>query len=944
MTHRPLKTQILWLILVPTLLLCLILAILLSRQHINHTEAFINQRGSAISSQLALLSQLAVKRNDTEVLPELLYRFLGEPYVRALAIHLEAGAGREARLFSAGPPMQALPREVNPAQLQPQRLNLDGLIRHRHPIPAENEGASPGWVEVELTSSPHLVLQYESLLISLLLLVLGGGLCGLLARRFYLRLSQPLGEITRTVEALGRDELDQKLPAFQNRELNLLAQSVNRTAESLQQTQSDTHAYLEQSTRDLRETLETIEVQNIELNMARKKALEASRIKSEFLANTSHEIRTPLNGILGFTNLALKTRLNEQQHDYLLTIRNSSQHLLTVINDILDFSKLESGKLTLDYAPLSLRTTLEEATTILAPGAHEKQLELITLIDPKVPLRLLGDALRLKQVVTNLVSNAIKFSHRGNIILGVTLLEQNETQAKLRFSVSDQGPGLTRDQQEQLFQAFNQADNSSSRAHGGTGLGLVICKGLVERMEGEIGVDSQPEQGARFWFNARLGIAKQSPPDEPPAPLKGQTLVICGANPKTREQLAQLVHQGQGQSEQYETPYDLFPRLREAPPGRQRPRLAVLDIAPDEQNLNPQLLARLAQQLAEEFDCALVACCTPAQRRFVQGEQPESPIHFAIKPITQENLLETLTQALGITQTLLPKEQASDHKETDARAQAKILVVDDNPANLQLACELLQDLDTQVYQAQSGTEALELCRQEYFDLIFMDIQMPGMDGIETTRQLRREHSERRTPIIALTAHSMTEEKSNLLIAGMDDCVTKPVIESQLAHIINRWVQLSGRQSVVAGQGNQRPRPLDAQHPPNTRDKDPGPVDIPLSLKLANHKPTLARDMLAMLLDSLESERESLEQAFAARDFPLLQERVHRLYGSSCYCGVPRLKRLSGLLDKILQNGQFDQVRSPLSALDREMAEILKWAQERPDWETLFEERQSDPVE
>lgn len=820
MTHRPLKTQIICLILVPTLLLCLVLAALLSRLHISHTEAFINQRGSAISSQVALISQLAVKRNSIDVLPDLLYRFLGEPYVRALAVHLEPSADQEAQLINAGPPMRALDEPVNPTQLQPQLLTVDGLIRHRYPIPPEAGGVSPGWVEVELTSSPQLVLRYESLLISLLLLVLGGSLCGLLARRFYLRLSQPLGQITRAVEALRQDNLNQHLPPFKNRELNLLGQSVNRTAESLQQTQSDTHAYLEQSTRDLRETLETIEVQNIELNMARKKALEASRIKSEFLANTSHEIRTPLNGILGFTNLALKTRLDEQQHDYLLTIRNSSQHLLTVINDILDFSKLESGKLTLDYAPLSLRATLEEATTILAPGAHEKQLELITLIDPKVPMQLLGDALRLKQIVTNLVSNAIKFSDRGDVVLSVKLLERSETQAKLRFSVSDQGPGLSPEQQEQLFQAFNQADNSSSRPHGGTGLGLVICKGLVERMGGEIGVDSQPEQGARFWFNARLGIAKPSQPEPPSAPLQGQTLLICGTNPHTREQLAQLVGQEQGKSEQYQNAYDLFPRLRENPQDPRRPRLVLFDIASDEQNLKPQLLGRMARQLAEEFDCALVICCTPAQRRFAQSEQPGAPLHFAIKPITKANLLDTLTQALGITREPYPQEPASGQEQTATRAQAKVLVVDDNPANLQLASELLQDLDTQVYQAQSGPEALKLCREEDFDLIFMDIQMPGMDGIETTRRLRQEHTEQRTPIIALTAHSMTEQKSNLLIAGMDDCVGKPVSEAQLAHIINRWVQLSGCEPVVPGPGNPQTQPLDAQHQPDNREKTP----------------------------------------------------------------------------------------------------------------------------
>lgn len=286
----------------------------------------------------------------------------------------------------------------------------------------------------------------------------------------------------------------------------------------------------------------------------------------------------------------------------------------------------------------------------------------------------------------------------------------------------------------------------------------------------------------------------------------------------------------------------------------------------------------------------------------------------------------------------------SNRNMTGTKAQTKILVVDDNAANLLLASDMLQNPGTQVYQAQSGSKALELCRQEHFDLIFMDIQMPGMDGIETTRQLRREHPRQRTPVIALTAHCVAEQKADLLTAGMDDCLSKPISESQLANVINRWARRPECEPAVADQGEPYTQPPHSGGKPDSRNRNPSPVDISLSLKLANHKPELARDMLAMLLGSLESEQKRLDQAFAAQDFSLLQERAHRLYGSSCYCGVPLLKRLSGLLDKILQSGQHDQAGSPLSALNREMAEILKWAQERPDWEMYFEERQSDPVE
>ncbi|WP_139803344.1 histidine kinase dimerization/phospho-acceptor domain-containing protein, partial [Ectopseudomonas oleovorans] len=284
----------------------------------------------------------------------------------------------------------------------------------------------------------------------------------------------PLHEIKAGVAQLKDGHLQTRLPPLGSHEMDELAAGINRMAEALQNAQEELQHSIELATEDVRQNLETIEIQNIELDFARKEALEASRIKSEFLANMSHEIRTPLNGILGFTNLLQKSELSPRQRDYLATIENSADNLLGIINEVLDFSKIEAGKLVLESIPFNLRDLLQDTLTILAPAAHEKRLELVSLVYRDTPLALRGDPLRLKQVLTNLVSNAIKFTHEGTIVMRAMVEDERADSAQLRISVMDTGIGLSAEDLRALFQAFSQADNSLSRQAGGTGLGLVI--------------------------------------------------------------------------------------------------------------------------------------------------------------------------------------------------------------------------------------------------------------------------------------------------------------------------------------------------------------------------------------------------------------------------------------------------------------------------------------
>ena len=928
MIKNSLKHDVGRLILLPALAITLILSGSLSYLYLSQLNKFVTMRGGVLSENLAQMTHVSLQHNGTEMLPTMLEASLEEPYVRSVQVYLTD----TGQVYRSGAtmlaPLDAAQVDMGQTQMRPTPKS----IRFAHPISGDNHEQPIGWVELELLTSPFLVLRYQTLLTVLIITLAVVGLAVGLAMRLQRKIVMPLADIKAVLSDMAEGHLGRRLAAQKCREFQDLADTVNTVGTALEEAQKDMQVHIDQSMDDLRETLETIEVQNIELNMARKEALEASRIKSEFLANTSHEIRTPLNGILGFTNLALKTTLDDQQQGYLQTIRDSSEHLLTVINDILDFSKIEAGKLTLDYVPLPLRRVVEESVHILAPVAHEKNLQLITLIDDEIPTRLLGDPLRLKQVLSNLIGNAIKFSQKGNIVVEATLLSRQENQITLKVSVTDSGIGLTDEQKARLFRAFDQVDSSSSREHGGTGLGLVICRGLAERMGGEIGVESKTDQGARFWFTARLGVDRVQPP-APPRPLSGQAILVCSDNTAFTRQVEHLLRSWRGYTTNVANIHDIFTALRDTSKAGTEFSAVLLDIAPEQRVVQATLLHNLAQQLSDEFSCALVAACTPAHQKLLRGRDHSALVTFVHKPISHDSLLEAFAARLNID--LETVRDTPNENDQTTQSNARILVVDDNPANLQLAGELLRGLNTHVVSASSGQAALDACAHEEFDLIFMDIQMPGMDGIETTRELRlRAQGGQRTPIIALTAHSMTEQKAELLIAGLDDCISKPVSEAQLAHVINRWINLTDRKirELVATPPAAEAEP-DAQTTLNTAEACP--VDIALSLRLANNKPALARDMLVMLLKNLDAERNEINQAYEGKDFEQMEVLVHKLYGSCCYCGVPRLKKISSLLDKILQHQQYDQLAAPVTTLNNEIEEVLRWGYER-DIDRLFD--------
>ncbi|WP_369958969.1 response regulator [Pseudomonas benzenivorans] len=871
------KSRVLLLTLLPTCLLALVLGGYFTWVQLSGLQAQLLQRGEMVVEQLAPLAAPALQRGDATLLQRIAKQALEQPDVRAVGFR--AGDGRN--LAHAGPSM--LNAAPVGGELQAARRTGQDATRFLLPVFEQHlslTGAPPrepasrllGWVELELSHHSTLLSGYRSLFTSLLLIVAGLSVTALLALRMSRSINEPLRRLKHGVALLKDGHLETRLPSLGSHELDELASGINRMAENLQNAQEELQHSIDQATEDVRQNLETIEIQNIELDFARKEALEASRIKSEFLANMSHEIRTPLNGILGFTNLLQKSELTPRQQDYLDTIEKSADSLLGIINEILDFSKIDAGKLVLENIPFNLRDLLQDTLTILAPAAHEKQLELLSLVYRDTPLSLVGDPLRLKQVLTNLVSNAIKFTREGSIVLRAMLEDESADRAQLRISVQDTGIGLSDEDLRALFQAFSQADNSLSRQAGGSGLGLVISKRLIEQMGGEIGVDSSPGQGSEFWVSLSLPKARDDAEDLPRPPLLGRRAALLESHELARQALQHQLEDCGLKVSAFAELDSLLAAVENARHGDQPIELAILGVTA--QILPPERLGQRIWDL-QHLACKTVVLCPTTEQALYHEALPDAYSQLQAKPACTRKLQRALAELIS---PRLPLRRETDPPPGRA---PRILCVDDNPANLLLVQTLLEDMGAAVSGADSGQRALERVQQEDFDLIFMDVQMPGMDGRQTTEAIRQwEAEQQRTavPVIALTAHALANERRALLQSGLDDYRSKPISERQLAQVVLKWTGLALRR-----QGPERSaEALVSASQPSVLDSAEG-------LRLAAGKADLAADMLNMLLAGLPGDRQAIRQARANGEHGALIERVHRLHGATRYCGVPQLR-------------------------------------------------------